>query len=326
MNRGEVFLEKYFKQDKKIFKLVCGAGNECAQDVERLVALYSDAGCEVFDISANPEILKAAKQGLKISGKTHNRYICVSVGIKGDPHILKSEIDPKKCQQCNRCRFICPFDAIKNCSVIYEKCLGCGKCQKICPANAISLKDTDKDLNLVLPELINMGIDCIELHATSENEEDIWDKWETINKKFNGIVSICIDRLNLGNKQVLRRIEKMLEYRKPFTTIIQADGIPMSGCDDEYKTTLQAVAMAEIIQDAKLPVYIVISGGTNSKTSKLANLCNLEYKGIAIGSYARKIVKEYIQRDDFYTNKTIYNTALEKAKRLIKESIQNDNR
>lgn len=314
-------MKNFLKKENKIFKLVCGAGNECTTDVERLVALYSAAGCQVFDISAKPEILESAKRGLEISGNTKNRYICVSVGIKGDPHVLKAEINSSACRKCRRCQFVCPFDAVKDCRVVYEKCLGCGKCQTCCPANAISLKDTDKDLNLVLPELINSGIDCIELHATSENEEDIWDKWEIINKNFDGMLSICIDRLNLGNKQVLARIKQMLKCRKPFTTIIQADGIPMSGSDDKYKTTLQAVAMAEIIQDAKLPVYIFISGGTNSKTAKLAELCELDYKGIAIGSYARKIVKQYIEKDDFYSNKILYNEALKKAERLLKESI-----
>ena len=127
--------------------------------------------------------------------------------------------------------------------------------------------------------------------------------------------------MNLGNKQVLERIKRMIKSRKPYSTIIQADGIPMSGCDDEYKTTLQAVAMAEIIQDAKLPVYILISGGTNSKTAHLAQMCGIDYKGIAIGSYARKIVKPYIERKDFYSNKEIFSKALNIAKELVEKSL-----
>ena len=113
----------------------------------------------------------------------------------------------------------------------------------------------------------------------------------------------------------------MLEKRNPYTTIIQADGIPMSGSEDNYKTTLQAVAMAEIIQDAEQPVYLLISGGTNSKTRKLAELCDIKYNGIAIGSYARKIVKEYITRTDFY-DKTVFEGALRIAKNLVEESLK----
>ena len=33
---------------KECFKLVCGAGNEDATEVERLVTIYSLAGCNFF--------------------------------------------------------------------------------------------------------------------------------------------------------------------------------------------------------------------------------------------------------------------------------------
>ena len=109
----------------------------------------------------------------------------------------------------------------------------------------------------------------------------------------------------------------MIAYREPYTTIIQADGIPMSGADDTFKTTLQAVAMAEIIQNTNLPVYIMISGGTNSNTKELAELCGIKYWGIAIGSWARKIVKQEITTNDFWQNETLQNIAIQKASDLI---------
>lgn len=314
-------LLKLLKSKKKIFKLVCGAGNECEEEVERLVALYSKAGCHLFDISANSSILAAAKRGLAISGNLTDKYICVSVGVKGDPHILKAKIDNRKCQQCRMCEHICPNNAILNFEVKYENCIGCGKCNRVCPAKAIEMFSVDKDLDKVLPELVSEGIDCIEFHATVDDDSEIIDKWECINKNFDGVLSICIDRMNLGNKQVLMRIKDLLAIRKPFTTIIQADGIPMSGTSNDYKTTLQAVSMGEIIQDANLPVYVLLSGGTNSKTAELAKLCGIEYSGVSVGSYARKIVKEYISREDFYTNSQIFETALSIAKRLVSSVV-----
>jgi len=126
----------------------------------------------------------------------------------------------------------------------------------------------------------------------------------------------------LGNKQVIERIKNLINNRPNFTTIIQADGIPMSGSDDSFKTTLQAVAMGEIIMDANLPVYIFLSGGTNSKTTELAKLCGVKYTGVSVGSYARQIVREYITRDDFYENKIVFNEALRKAKMLV-DSVVN---
>jgi hypothetical protein len=112
----------------------------------------------------------------------------------------------------------------------------------------------------------------------------------------------------------------MIKNRKPYTTIIQADGFPMSGGEDTYKSTLQAVATAEIVQKANLPVYIMLSGGTNSKTTELAKMCEIDYNGVAIGSYARKIVKRWIERSDFWTNPVVTVCALEVAKPLV-ESV-----
>ena len=106
------------------------------------------------------------------------------------------------------------------------------------------------------------------------------------------------------------------------TTIIQADGIPMSGGADDYKTTLQAVAMAEIIQNANLPVYLTLSGGTNSKTVELCHQCGIYPHGIAIGSWARKIIKPYIELYDFWENAEAQTKAIETAQKLVSSISQ----
>ena len=202
------------------------------------------------------------------------------------------------------------------------RCIGCGRCVEGCPKKCIEMTSAFKDLKEVLPPIIEKGIDCIEFHALGENEDEVDEKWNDINNLFNGPLSICIDRSKLGNERVLKRINRMLEKRSPYTTIIQADGAPMSGGKDDFKTTLQTVAMAEIFQNAKLPVYLLLSGGTNSKTTELAKLCDINAGGVAIGSYARKIVREYIDRDDFLENKEAFSKALVIAKNLVDVSME----
>ena len=321
---------------RKCFKLVCGAGNEDAAEVEKLVALYSSAGCKFFDLSAKPEIVDAAKRGLQ--GK--EGYLCVSVGIKGDPHVRKAQIDYEKCAGCHKCEEICPQKAILiDCNssfaarvkrvygrmlnasalrpMLAARCIGCGKCFSVCRHGAISFREEAQDLQEVLPSLIEKGIDCIELHTMSEDDEETFEKWDYINETFGGILSICTARAHLSDEKMIERIKKMIAKRAGYTTIVQADGFPMSGGRDDFKTTLQAVATAEIIQNAKLPVYIMLSGGTNSKTSELANMCGINYHGIAIGTFARKIVSRYIEREDFLKNEYIFNEALEIARALV---------
>jgi len=168
--------------------------------------------------------------------------------------------------------------------------------------------------------MVQNGVSIIELHVMGHDKEDLARKWSVINECNPELASICIDRENFGNKEVLSRIKDMIANRKPYTTIVQADGIPMSGGEDDYKTTLQAVAMAEIIQNANLPVFIMLSGGTNSKTAELAKMCGINYWGIAIGSWARKIVKEYVNQKDFWENSELRNNAVKIAQKLVKSA------
>lgn len=304
-------LLEYLKNNK-MFKLVCGAGNENEEDVEKLVELYSMAGCNIFDVSANLDVVKAAKRGLKKAGILENRFICVSVGIKGDPHLNKANIDLKKCKGCLKCFSICPQSAISSKCVVDEtKCIGCSKCQRICIADAIEMKSHPTDLSIVLPKIVKEGVDCLEFHAISNDENDVDEKWKFLNSLYNGVLSICVDRAKLSNEALISRLNRMLSIREPYTTIIQADGAPMSGGKNDYRTTLQAVATAELLQKEKLPVFTLLSGGTNSKTAQLATQCDVEFTGVAIGSYARYIVKDYL------CGKMSFGEALKIAKNLV---------
>lgn len=302
------------------FKLVCGAGNEDVEEIKRLVYVYAIAGCRFFDLSANEDVIAAAREALELA-KVYDAYLCVSVGIKNDPHVNKAVIDYERCVNCGSCEAVCPQGAIRYAKVKKFKCIGCGKCWKICSRAAISYTSEEKNLDEVLPSIVEKGIDCIEFHAMGLNEEEITSKWKYINDNYEGILSICTSRGKLSDEALVRRVTEMIKDRAPYTTIIQADGFPMSGGDDNYKSTLQAIATAEIVQNEKLPVYLMLSGGTNGKTTELARMCEILYSGVAVGSYARKIVKRYIARSDFWKNPNVLNDALEVAKPLVDSVI-----
>jgi hypothetical protein len=167
-----------------------------------------------------------------------------------------------------------------------------------------------------------LGIHSIELHAVSNNKAEIEEQWRIINSLFDGMLSLCIDRSRLGDLELIDLIRRLTEKRSDYSTIIQADGAPMSGCDDRYQTTLQALGTAQIVQRANLPVFLMLSGGTNSKTAELAKLFNIDANGIALGSFARMIVRKQIDRDDFLSNKGVFDEALSIAKRLVAVSLK----
>ncbi len=303
-------------ETKHCFKLICGAGNEDCESISRLVYLYALAGCRFFDLSANTEVINCAKEAVK-KAEINDAYICASVGIKGDPHSNKAVIDYNKCINCGSCESVCPQEAIKYAKVKKSKCIGCSRCEKVCPRQAISYISETKELDEIIPPITTNGIDCIEFHIIGQDKDEIFSKWDYLNSHYNGFLSICISRGKMGDEQLISTLKEMIKIRKTYTTIIQADGFPMSGGNDDYKTTLQAVATAEIVQNANLPVYLMLSGGTNSKTAELSKMCGIDYHAIAIGSFARKIVKQYIERPDFWTNPNVIEDALVVAQKLI---------
>lgn len=340
---------------KKCFKLICGAGNENLDEVEKLVALYAKAGCRFFDLSSNEDVLKAAQRGLDFAIPKNGQkkyHFCISIGTKNDQHIQKAEIDTEKCIGCGKCIEVCPQEAIKakgkrqkakgrvgllshQYEIVDKKCIGCMRCQKFCTCDAIFfhphpqlLRNDAQSFLRQSPQgrgkhLIHLFTcspihpTCIELHACDTDEQEVDEIWQHLNENFDGMLSICLGRAKLNNEQIINRIKRLIKIRRPYTTIIQADGSPMSGGDNNFKSTLQAVALAELIQNEHLPVYLILSGGTNSKTAELARLCGVDFNGIAMGSYARKIVKKYIEREDFFENETIFNEALKTALELI---------
>ena len=303
-----------------MLKIVCGAGNEDTESVKRLVYTYAKAGCRCFDISARKEILEAAKAATDLAN-IEDALFCVSVGIKGDPHITKAKIRESICIKCGNCYRNCPNDAIEESILVNDKrCIGCGTCAKKCPTGAMTMYEKDVNVKEILPYMVQNGVEILELHIMGHDKQDLDYKWAIINECNPKLASICIDREHFGNREVIKRIRDMIAHRKPYTTIVQADGIPMSGSDDTYKTTLQAVAMGEIIQNNNLPVHIMLSGGTNSKTAELAKLCGVNYWGIAIGSWARKIIKPYVCMPDFWENKEAQAKAVDIAKKLV-ESV-----
>ncbi|MBQ6515834.1 4Fe-4S binding protein [bacterium] len=311
---------KNFLDNKNCLKIICGAGNKDLKEITNLCALYATAGCRFFDVNASLEAIKAAKDGLKFAGKESECFICVSVGTNDDPHFVKCRINTEKCINCGECEKKCLQKAIRQSENGYvvneDKCVGCNKCLKVCSHNAVDTYCYKISISEVLPPLINEGFDCLEYHIITDDENKIFEGWETIKKLYKGPVSICLDRSKFGNEKVENCLKKMKD-EWPDIFIVQADGAPMSGGDDDFRTTLQAVAMADIVDKAGITPYILISGGTNSKTNELSDLCDIDVTGVSLGSYARKIVKEYIEDDNFLTDKCLFERALKIAKRIV---------
>ena len=67
-------IEKILKSNK-YFKLVCGAGNEDINSISKLMKIYYEAGCKVFDLCMSEKVAKIAKETCP------NAILCFSYGI-----------------------------------------------------------------------------------------------------------------------------------------------------------------------------------------------------------------------------------------------------
>lgn len=314
-------------EQKKCFKLICGAGNENLQEVEHLVAVYAKAGCHFFDFAASAEVLAAAQRGLDFAipnEKQKDYHFCVSIGTKNDAHFNKARINSDKCKRCEQCIKNCPQKAINQYFKVVEKnCIGCLKCKSVCKHGAIEIysrhaehSEASLSNGILRQKPQNDGqISCVELHV-SDIEQAI-SMWDEICNEFYQMLSICIGRKHFSDEQIAELLKKLVAKRPPYSVMIQADGNPMTGGNDDFETTLPAVEMGEFIKSLNLPAYLILSGGTNSKTAQLCKEKGLDVNGIAFGSYARKIVKKYIEQDNFLENGELFDEAVSLIKSVF---------
>jgi len=313
--------------EHRYFKVVCGAGNEDPEEVRKLAITYTLAGANGIDISANVEVVKSCMAGIDkayelaplLGRKIKTRpFVNVSVGLKGDPHVRKASIDAEKCIQCGLCQVACEQKAINEEFVVIDyRCIGCGNCADVCQSEAVIFYHKRIDFDKTLPQCIEAGAENLELHAIIDDDASVIADWKLINGLVpDNFISMCLDRSQLSNKHLINRIQTVYSISGE-RTIIQADGDPMSGGSDNFNTTLQAIAIADIIQKSEIPVILLGSGGTNSKTGELARLCSVSLNGVSIGTYARKIVQPMISEDDFEINIQNIKKAVDVAEKLI---------
>lgn len=331
---NERFLElKRILGDARYFKIVCGAGNEDAEEVRKLSLVYTLAGVAGIDVSANVAVVKGAVAGVAKAYELAPRFgkkiaarpfINVSIGMRGDPHIRKAAIKPELCTSCGDCILYCPQKAIGDSFVIVEKrCIGCGECGRVCPSGAVVFFDKRGELAKILPECLKAGAETFELHAIIPDDVSVIADWNMMNDILpDNYISMCLDRSQLSDEHIKRRLKEAKKISGE-RFIVQADGVPMSGAADDYNTTLQAVAISDMVEKSGIEVMILASGGTNSKTGELLRLCGVKANGVSIGTFARRAVASQIDSGDFEKNMDSIKAAVAIAEKLVRDNLEN---
>nr|WP_263858122.1 LdpA C-terminal domain-containing domain [Waterburya agarophytonicola] len=278
--------------------MICGASYQHLPAVRSLALAYSLAGADCIDVAADPAVIAAAREGIRVARKLQQHtelltasknydcqtfssqpqnlnysppWLMVSINDGEDPHFRKAKFDvtrcPKNCPQ--PCVQVCPADAIdlSTLGVVANLCYGCGRCEPICPQGLITNHSHISSPKAIASLIESMAVDAVEIHTQIghyDNFQLLWQDLKPIVGQLQLLAISCTDDENVID--YLRSLYKSIEPL-PCPLIWQTDGRSMSG-DIGKGTTHAAISFANKVLQADLPGYIQLAGGTNDHTVK----------------------------------------------------------
>lgn len=108
--------------------------------IKRVVSVQ----CE-DDFCRYKEGTKIGNRRMALTGAVISEFGLSKDALKVVKHSRRVTYDTEKCVGCDKCVFICPFDAIKaepfaTPKIVYDSCKGCGACALVCPHEAIQIE------------------------------------------------------------------------------------------------------------------------------------------------------------------------------------------
>ena len=311
-------------EQKRFFKLVCGASLTDITMVENLSYIFTIAGAHVIDLAPKADVIFAARKGIERACqfadtpiRRHVPLLMASIQLDKDPHFRKAEVDYNLCDLCGACVKVCPTEAFgiertgdganrrwgehDQFKYKIERCFGCGICPDVCHVDALTMMDTKPTPKETLIEMISLGIKSVEFHFGKNYGiiEEIWDEIKDLVKELT-LLSFSIGSGLLSDKEIKNAANLCFKLAGR-DIILQCDGTPMSGALEKKSmngnnSDNKSFQVAGIIEKENLPVYLQISGGTNQYSFNRSIDAGLHINGIAIGSYARKQLMPYMEK------------------------------
>ena len=242
-------------------KIICGASNNDVPLVRNLCYVYTLAGVDCIDISADSAIVSAANEGISSAYRDYSSELLshssssssspprlmISVNDDdSDPHFRRAQFDPTRCPvECPRpCEKSCPAFAIPPPAkesfqgVITDKCYGCGRCVPVCPLGLIQTESYVVDRGSIQRLIASGEAQALEIHTQSGHEESFAHLWAeiggTVLRNAQLLAISLPDRGNDLTYAYMTSIQRILERHTDWGSftgrqIWQLDGRPMSG-------------------------------------------------------------------------------------------------
>eukprot|EP01041_Mallomonas_annulata_P008515 gene8515-17556_t len=289
--------------NRNFVKFICGASNQDVPLIRNLCLIYTLAGVDCIDVSADNAVINAAIEGIEAAHfilKDQNIYrdssgpcLMISVNDDEDPHFRKASFDPERCPiTCPRpCERVCPAWAIpppsselfnSSSGVINERCYGCGRCVPVCPLGLIQTVPYTTDRNSIRQFMSSGPAQAIEIHIQPNHVNNFRSLWLDIGHDvLSHAKIIAVSFPDMGNNTIpyLLSLQNIIQTHPSWdlftgVQIWQADGRPMSG-DIGKGTARAAVALAQrVLQDASKTSIAHVSNDVNEEFLKE----NLEHK------------------------------------------------
>jgi Fe-S-cluster-containing hydrogenase component 2 len=214
------------------------------------------AGVDCIDLSADPAVVAAAKEGVDSGYKVMERrgqanfvkpFLMISVNDDEDPHFRKAYFDPIRCpSDCPRpCEKVCPAFAIPSLQslhdaqngVVASKCYGCGRCVPVCPLGLIQTESYTVPKETINKLFQSESVDAIEIHTQPNHQSTFADLWSDIGHDVLSrakVVAVSFPDMGEETLPYLEDLQTIMSSHpewKSFTgvNIWQTDGRPMSG-------------------------------------------------------------------------------------------------
>jgi Fe-S-cluster-containing hydrogenase component 2 len=233
-------------------KFISGASNQDLPLIRNMCYLYTLAGVDCIDMSADPAVVIVATEAIQKAMNDHSisivrkPLIMISVNDDDDPHFRKAVFDKNKCPlTCHRpCEKVCPALAIPplpkltqystvggvergsettndeniaSSGVIADRCYGCGRCVPICPLGLIDTESYTVS-KAAITDLFHTGlVDAIEIHTLQHHESPFTDLWNGIGDEVLSKAKVLsISFPNMGNSTIpyLNALQSIISGRE----------------------------------------------------------------------------------------------------------------
>lgn len=309
-------------------KFISGAANQDLPFIANLSYLYTRAGVDCIDASADVAVLSAVREGINAAleqfPSTRRPLVMVSINDGDDVHFRKASFTPQRCPpDCKRpCERICPAVAIAPKDLLSDgadgvdksKCYGCGRCIAVCPLGLITTQPFPASMQSVR-EIFSSGLaDAIEIHTplevdSADSFRSLWQEVGDVVSESARIVSVSFpDRAELTAYRLALLQDIMQSHtkgrRRDLVHVWQCDGRPMSG-DIGNGTVHASISLAKklLVENRRLLCdrgidfdsgrhFAQLAGGVNAHAPTVARREGLTglvgFGGYAFGGFARK--------------------------------------